>query len=285
MWFSLDRERRLISFDVFRTLGINGVKQMKPAGMFAAREELAEADWVLFPEEWQISPLVHTLGTRIFPSEASYRFGQDKVQFTRAMWLIAPEHMPETLIAPVEDASLEEAIERFGFPLVVKLPRASMGQGVWLATNRAELRRVAEDLQVLYAQEYLEIDRDLRVVWVGDEVVCAYWRIGSNGFHNNISRGGRHEFGGVPDAPLALVRRLARGMGIDHGGFDLACVGGHWFVLEVNVRFGNEALREMGIDIPKRIEAWLERHTPGWQGPNKPDPGEPGDNPPLPLAS
>jgi ribosomal protein S6--L-glutamate ligase len=91
----------------------------------------------------------------------------------------------------------------------------------------------------------LPIDRDLRVVWIGDEVVADYWRV-SDGFHNNISRGGEADFSAIPNAAIALVQRLARGMGIDHAGFDLACVDGHWYAIEANVRFGNDALRANG---------------------------------------
>lgn len=270
------------------------VRAMKPEHMFAAREELAEADWVLFPEEWQINPLVHVLGARIFPSIASYRFGQDKVQFTRAMWLLAPAHVPETLIRPMNREGCEEAIERFGFPFVVKHPRSSMGQGVWLIENRAMLEQLQGELDVLYAQEYLEMERDLRVVWLGDEVVCAYWRVGSNGFHNNIARGGAHDFSDVPAAALDLARHVAQGMGIDHAGFDLACVDGHWYFLEANVRFGNDALRAAGIDTTAFIEAWIERNSPllddpqgdpgdGPRPPELPD-ADPDDEPPLPIA-
>jgi hypothetical protein len=35
---------------------------------------------------------------------------------------------------------------------------------------------------------------------------------------------------------------VARHLGIDHGGFDLTEVGGHWCFLKPNTHFGNAAL-------------------------------------------
>lgn len=254
----MKRSQRLVSFDVFRTLGIDGVEAVKPEAMFAAHDALRRADWVLFPEEWQINLLVHVLGCRIFPSIASYRFGQDKVQFTRAMWLAAPEHMPATLILPATAESAARVVEELGFPMVVKEPRSSMGQGVFRIDSRAALFDLLPGLSVLYAQEYLAIGRDLRVVWIGDAVVGAYWRSGE-GFYHNIARGADYDFSAVPESALALVTRIATALGINHAGFDLACVDGHWYVIEANVRFGNEGLRAMGIDTAALISDWLER--------------------------
>ncbi len=49
-------------------------------------------------------------------------------------------------------------------PFVAKLPKASMGEGVWLIETREDWRRYCECTDVLYAQEYLPLDRDARVV-------------------------------------------------------------------------------------------------------------------------
>jgi len=39
-----------ISFDIFRTLGFNDTKQLKPEQIFKHRDEISAADWVLYPE-------------------------------------------------------------------------------------------------------------------------------------------------------------------------------------------------------------------------------------------
>jgi ribosomal protein S6--L-glutamate ligase len=262
----------LISFDPYRCLDILGVTYLKPEQMFQYRDRLATADWILFPEEWQLNALHYGLQARLFPSVASYRFGQDKIQFTRALWMMCPEHVPDTLIVPATSAGIEQILERFYFPIVIKQPRSARGLGVVLVQDRRELKSLLSSFEVFYAQEYLEISRDLRVVWVGDAVMTAYWRHGGDGFHHNIACGGTADFAGIPDEPLQLVTKVAQRFNINYGGFDLAEYAGQWYFLEVNVRFGNAAFKTRPLHLGATIQAYLTacqpdpynhpRHTP-----------------------
>ena len=59
----------LVSFDIFRTLGFPDTTVLKPDQFLRHKELLREADWVLFPEYWQLNALVHGLKCRVFPSE------------------------------------------------------------------------------------------------------------------------------------------------------------------------------------------------------------------------
>ncbi len=286
---------KLVSFDIYRTLGMDNVRGIKPGEMLRHASLLQESDWVLFPEEWQLGVLVDALRCRVFPSVQSYRYGQDKVQFTRVAQALFPAHVPETIIARAEAEAALDAADRLGFPLVLKHPRSSMGQGVFKIENRRELMEMLPNLDVLYAQEYLEIERDLRVVWIGDRVVAAYWRIGGDGFHHNIAKGAQASFTDIPPAALEFVSRVAKALQIDHAGFDLAEVSGHWYLIEANVRFGNAGLKEAGIDLSACMTDWLERNTPPDIDDPETDPDRPqklrtpeialsADEPTLPIA-
>lgn len=268
----------LVSFNAYRSLGIPGVRYIKPEHLFREQERVRLADWVLFPETWQVNSLVYGLGARLFPALPGYHLGYDKIEMTRAFWTVCPTHVPETLILPPTPSSLEHAEACLGYPMVGKQPRNARGQGVYLLESRAELQAFAEREDRLYLQEYLPIDRDLRVVWLGDRVVTAYWRHGAEGsFHNNVARGGRVVFGPVPAEALQLVAQIASALGLDHAGFDLAQVQGHWYVLEFNLLFGNEALREAGVHLGPLIHRWLLRCG---------DDDGPDDSPtPWPIAS
>ena len=181
----------LVSFNAFRTLGFPDTTVLKPEHYLQHKALLQEADWVLFPEYWQLNALVHGLKCRVFPSIASYRIGHDKVEMTRAFQTVASEYTPWTMIeadGPLERDMIWDAM---GLPFVARLPKASMGEGVWLIETREDWRRYCERTEVLYAQEYLPIDRDVRVVVIGDEVLTAYWRTQADqGFYNNVARGG-----------------------------------------------------------------------------------------------
>lgn len=247
---------RLYSFDPFRTLGFPGVRGLKPGEMFLRRDELRVADAVLFPEAWQLNALVHGLGCRVFPSVASYRIGVDKVEMSRAFAMVAPEHVPDTFIGLNEPATRAEIWDRMVLPFVAKVPKAARGDGVFLIGSAADWARYAEVTDVLYAQEYLPIDRDLRVVVVGRDVLPAYWRRQSpRGFHNNVAKGGTIVRDAVPPAALDLVRRVAGALDIDHAGFDVAVVGGHPYLLEFNRLFGNAGVDDAALR--GAILAWL----------------------------
>lgn len=262
---------RFVSFDIFRTLGFPDTTVLKPDQFLRHRDQLTEADWVLFPEYWQLNALVHGLKCRVFPSVASYRIGHDKIEMTRAFQTVAPAHTPWTLIEPNGPEERERIWNTLSCPFVAKLPRASMGEGVWLIENRADWHRHCERTPVLYAQEYLPIDRDVRVVIVGKRVVTAYWRTQSDqGFYNNVARGGRIDRSPVPRVATDLALRLALELDVDHAGFDIALVGGYPFVLEFNRLFGNQGLGQ-GSELRAAILDYLAARTEP-EGPEGPEP-------------
>ena len=251
---------RLVSFEALRTLAIPGVLPLKATEWFRRRDDILAADWLLYPEYWQVNALVYAWKKRIFPSINSYHLGHDKIQMTRAFEALCPRNVPLTLILPATDNGVTEVLDTLSFPFVAKEARSSMGQGVHLVTSVAEMRRYAAANEVLYVQEYLPIRRDLRVVWVGDRVVGAYWREAPDGgFHHNVARGGRVSFDDIPSAALELVQQVAPSLGIDHAGFDVALVDGHCYLLEFNLRFGTEALNVRGIRLAPVILDYLER--------------------------
>lgn len=265
-----------VSFDLFRTAWLPRTQQLKPMQMYQHGKLLAEADWVLFPEYWQLNTLVHAWHARIFPSEATYRIGHDKIEMTRAFEAVAPRNTPQTWILPNTPANAEQLWEELPLPFVAKLPRSSQGNGVWLISKHAEWRDYLARSEVLYVQEYLPIDRDLRIVVVGDQILAAYWRLqGSDGFHNNLSRGGEVLHGPVPEVALDLVRQVAGSLDINHAGFDVAMVGQHPYLLEFNRLFGNQGVDGGDRRIQQAIRDYLIAHSRP-QSPDSPLGGHPG---------
>ncbi len=244
---------RLITFDPLRSIGLDGARYIKPALLEQHLDEIARADWLVFPDYADVVLLVHGLHKRIFPSLATYQLGFDKVEMTRAFRACSPAHVPQTLILPNTMAGQAEVLEHWFYPFVGKLPRSSQGQGVFLIENAAQWADYCGQSPTLYVQERLTIDRDLRVVWLGDRIVDAYWRLALHGeFHNNLARGGVLLREAVPDAALALVEHLARTLDIDHAGFDIAMQDGHPYVFEFNRLFGLQGLNDIGLQ-PGRL--------------------------------
>jgi len=248
----------LISFNLFRSLNIPGITYIKPEHWLRHRHEITTADWVLFPEYWQVNSLIYGYKKRIFPSPAAYHLGHDKVQMTRVFEALYPEHVPHTRITAADTDHLWALPEEFGYPFVAKEIRNSMGQGVFLIDSPAAWRMYAQANNVWYAQEYLPINRDLRVVIIGEQVAVAYWRdIPEGAFHANVARGGRVNFADVPSEALSFALQVARSLGIDHAGFDLVMVGNHLYLLEFNLYFGNQGLATQGVNSADLIYGYL----------------------------
>lgn len=253
---------RLVSFDPFRTLGLPGVRYIKPEHMHRHLDELKAADWLLFPDYWQINSLHYVIKQRIFPSLSTYHLGHDKIEMTRAFQAACPNHLPHTEILPSTPATVQDVLARWPLPFVAKAPRASMGLGVFLIETAEQFHAYAAGTDVLYVQERLPIERDLRVVLVGNQVVSAYWREGS-GFLNNVSRGGivRTDLP-VDDEAIEFVRSLAGFLDINHAGFDIAMVDGRPMLLEFNRLFGNQGVPGLQGKISAAMRDYLFASTP-----------------------
>lgn len=251
-----------ISFDVFRTLGFADTLQLKPEQLFQYKTEISNADWVLFPQHWQLNALLYGLKAPVFPSEASYRLGNNKIEMTRAFELVAPDHIPSTRILANTPANAELLWDEMLTPFVAKLPKASGGDGVWLIDSRSDWLSYVALSETLYVQEYLPIDRDIRIVIIGDSVVAAYWRQQSaRGFYNNIAKGGFIDRSPVPQAAIELALHLSRSLGINHAGFDIAMVGNHPYVFEFNRLFGNQGIEGGEATLREAILAYLHNES------------------------
>ncbi|MDM5337949.1 RimK family alpha-L-glutamate ligase [Fictibacillus enclensis] len=248
---------KLVTFNPFRTIGIPNVQYVKPDHMFKELVKIKQADVLLFPENWQVNSLVYGMKKRIFPSIESIQLGYSKMEMTRALWTVCPENVPYTEILGNSKDSRQKVLETFPFPFVAKEIRNSMGKGVFLVNNEEDFYTYAEANDVLYVQEYLPIDRDLRVCVVGDEIIGSYWRIGSNGFHNNVSQGGSISFDQIPEEALELVRQTAKALNVNHAGFDIVAANGKYYILEFNVLFGNQAFNHLEVSPEKKIYEYL----------------------------
>lgn len=248
----------LITFNPFRTISIPNITYIKPENIFKEVDKIKSADCILFPEYWQVNSLVYGLKKKIFPNISTYQLGHNKVETTRALWATFPKNVPYTQILSKYNIKIETIEEEFGYPLVAKEIKNSMGRGVFLIKNRQELKTYIENNDILYIQEKLPIDRDLRIVYVGNKIIGAYWRVAREGeFHNNIAKGAIYDYNNIPSKAIELVEKVASSLNINHAGFDIAVVGDAYYILEYNVMFGNEGLKNMGVNIEKHIYDYI----------------------------
>ena len=150
--------------------------------------------------------------------------------------------------------------EYFPFPFIGKIPRGSaMGRGVFLIKNRNELDSYLALTDVAYIQQYIPVERDMRIVVIGDQIVHAYWRIAApNEFRTNVSLGGTISLDPIPESALELARYTARSCHWDDVGIDICEYKGQFYVIEANMKYGKEGFRKAGIDYIKLMESLIE---------------------------
>lgn len=124
-----------------------------------------------------------------------------------------------------------------------------MGRGVFLIQNQTDYDGYLSLGTPAYIQEYLTLDRDMRVVVIGKEVAHAYWRITADGeFRSNLAAGARISLEPVPSQARALALHTAKACRWNDVGIDICSHNGKLFVLEANMKYGKEGFRAAGID-------------------------------------
>jgi ribosomal protein S6--L-glutamate ligase len=204
--------------------------------------------------------LFDAAGIRIFPGLHNYRCSQDKIRQTTLFQVLGIPH-PRTrfFFGRHQQARIPEL---FAFPFIAKVPRGSaMGRGVYLIRDSHSLESYCSANHLAYIQEYLPIDRDVRVVVIGGQVVAAYWRLcPDDDFRSNLSIGGRVSLDPVPETALQLARHTAARCRWDDVGIDLCCAKGQWYVLEGNMKYGRQGMQANGIDFVHLMERLIDEH-------------------------
>ena len=235
---------RLNGCPLVRTLGV------RPNWLDYSQEERAlieNADKIYYPSALY-AELFHVLGKATFPHYHNYLFAQDKIKQTAFFSLSGIRH-PRTRVF-YGTRQKQTILDYFDLPVIAKQPRGSaMGRGVRLICTAGELEKHCQNQGPAYIQEYLPIDRDMRIVVVGQKVRLAYWRIGAPGeYRNNVAAGGRIDFKAVPGDALKLALRTAALGRWDDVGIDICQYRGEFYVLEGNMAYGREGFVQAGTD-------------------------------------
>ncbi len=218
---------------------------------------IRKAEKVYYPTGFY-ADLLDAAGKVIFPSYHTYKFSQDKIKQTAIFELCNIPH-PRTRVF-YGKRQKQKIADFFSYPFIAKVARGSaMGRGVFLIKSREELDAYLSIGGPAYIQEYLPIDRDLRIVVIGNRAVHAYWRIAPTGdFKTNVAVGGGISFEKVPDEPIKLALFTAAACGWNDVGIDICRHKDQYYVLEGNMKYGKEGFRQAGIDYMDLMETLIE---------------------------
>jgi len=218
------------------------------------------------------SLLLEAAGIRVINSYDTASVCADKIRTTLAL-AAAGVPQPETEIALGPDAALT-AIDRIGYPAVLKPPVGSWGRLLARVNDRDAAEAVIEHKETLggvshhtyYIQEYIEKpERDIRAFVVGTETICAIYRR-SDHWITNTARGGQASNCPVTPEIANLCQRAALAVSGGMGGilaidlFEDPRRG--LLVNEVNhtMEFRN-SITTTGVNIPERIARLVYQYT------------------------
>ena len=218
---------------------------------------IRNASKIYYPSTFY-ADLFDAAGKNTFPSYHTYKCVQDKIKQTALFELLNISH-PRTRVF-YGKRQKKTITDHFNVPFIGKIPRGSaMGRGVYLIQNQTELDDYLAITDVAYIQEYLPLDRDIRVVVIGQRIVHAYWRIApQNEFRSNIALGGSICLDPVPREALELALHTARSCRWDDVGIDICRHAGRYYVFEANMKYGKEGFRQAGIDYIHLMEVMIQ---------------------------
>lgn len=199
---------------------------------------------------------------------------------------------PRTMIVHAENR--DEVVERFGLPVVLKLPDSTFSMGVTKASSPGELQgkidALLKESDMVIAQEYMPSDFDWRIGVLDGEPVyaCKYFMArGHWQIYNWSSDTKKDQEGGFTTIPIAGCARPLLDMAVkavkamvgDEGlfGVDIKEHNGAGYVIEVNECPNIDAGVEdavLGDDLYRRIIASLRRRIErkiGITAPAEPD--------------
>ncbi len=175
--------------------------------------------------------------------------------------------MPPTYLAATS-AAAKKILERINYPIMMKFPEGTQGQGVMFADSFASANSMLDALTALkqpfIIQEYVDTSgTDLRVIVVGNNVCAAVRRTA----HRREERSNVHVGGKcTPTTVDNYVKRIsvaaAKAIGAEICGVDILEGPKGPMVLEVNLSPGLQGIMEVSaVDIPDRIAKYLADQT------------------------
>ncbi|MFA1822537.1 RimK family alpha-L-glutamate ligase [Virgibacillus oceani] len=189
-------------------------------------------DYVVFTDkDIYLARQLELLGIPVFNSASTIEISDDKIA-TYLELIKQKLPIPRTVIYPkvfrhgfTDKNILTTAIEKLGFPMVVKEAFGSFGEQVYLIHSEEELTRKVNELndKAFVFQEFIasSYGRDIRLHVVGNRVVASMKRTSSSDFRANVTSGGKMEAYAASDEEKELAIQATKAIDADFAGVDL----------------------------------------------------------------
>lgn len=178
--------------------------------------------------------------------------------------------IPKTVIIRRKD-DLAQAVKLIGgFPIILKKPTGSFGNGVTIVESMRALQSVITWDQPMYLlQEYVKYSKgkDMRIFVVNGKVVGSMMRSAKKGeFRSNIELGGVGRPVEITEEEASIAIRSVQALDLHYGGVDVMRSKSGPVVLEVNSNPGFKELeRSTGAKIATSIVSFAVEYAQKFQ--------------------
>jgi ribosomal protein S6--L-glutamate ligase len=202
----------------------------------------------------------------VFPNMNMYYSYNDKLKQYEIFKHLKLPIIP-TSIAFFEEKAIAIA-SKLSYPVVVKDSYGAVGEGVIKVNSKRELKKKINNIfskpkdqnikKYLYLQEFIpNMDRDLRVITIGNKIASAYWRIG-HGWKHNISGGASPDFNSIPKSALDFCLKISKEQKFHWMSYDLFVLpSGKLKLIEWSCNFGVKGPLLNHINIRKMQMEYL----------------------------
>ena len=216
------------------------------------KKKIINAKKIYYPTAFY-ADLFNAMGKATFPSYHTYRFALDKIKQTAVFNMLGIPH-PHTMVFYGKKQKLD-ILKFFDFPFIAKKPRGSArGEEIYLIKNNRDLASYLNSRYPAYIQQYFPIERDMRIIIIGNRIRLAYFRTAAfDNFKTNISQGGKISFDPLPEKALDLARYTASKCEWDDVGIDIIEYKQKFYVLEANMKYGTKGFQKANINYKKML--------------------------------
>ena len=217
-----------------------------------------------------LSEILEKSGLRLFNRHDAVRVCDDKGQTYIALTGKGVK-FPKTIFGAlcyksdgeIKDEWVNNIFQNLEFPIIVKESFGSMGKGVHLANDKAELLKIMNQVKLKphLFQEYIPFKKgvDVRVIVIGGKAVACMERRNDNDYRSNVGQGGQGVKIELPESFKAVAENCAEILGLDYCGVDLLYgKDGEPIVCEVNSNAFFDGIESVsGVNVAKKYAEYI----------------------------
>lgn len=204
----------------------------------------------------------------VFPNLNQYYSFNDKIKQKEIFDYLKLPQIP-TYVANEKNQALK-IINQIKYPTVIKDAYSAAGEGLFKINSKAQARKITNKIfkngyqnikNYLYIQKFIpDLEKDLRIITIGNKVATAYWRQSPNDWKHNISQGASADFNHIPQSAKKFCLDLSKKMNFHWMAYDLIIIKNKIKILEWTCNFGCKAPKERGLDIRDQIIEYTIRN-------------------------